>query len=89
MIVTKSMVNSKPCQSKDKWETPANIFFIQSIQNIMKSVKKSGTYKMLGVHIPIEPEHEDNIVSMEPTPVNDITWKCEGGKSFKFKIVWN
>jgi hypothetical protein len=55
----------------------------------MKSVKKSGTYKMLGVHIPIEPEHEDNIVSMEPTPVNDITWKCEGGKSFKFKIVWN
>lgn len=26
MIVTKSMVNSKPCQSKDKWETPDALF---------------------------------------------------------------
>ncbi len=55
----------------------------------MRITKKVRTFDMKSIHIPIEPEHEDNIVSMEPTPTNDITWKCHGGKTFKFKIVWN
>ena len=50
-------------------------------------MRKSKTYQLDKIHIPIEPEHQDNVVSMEQTPIDRIIWSQVDAKGRKSEHI--